>query len=118
MFGTDWIDPNRPIVIAINYTDMPSGAEPVIAALVPYVRKNDDFHISYSAVSKMDHYLVPLPKAGAVVPDQMAYQLAEAAREKPTGFLSATIAASQLLTKADTQSQKMLLDLEGKMTAS
>ncbi|MEZ4565877.1 MAG: hypothetical protein R2860_02530 [Desulfobacterales bacterium] len=47
----------------------------------------------------------------------MAYQLAEAAREKPTGFLSATIAASQLLTKADTQSQKMLLDLEGKMTA-
>ena len=118
LFGTDWIDPNRPIVIAINYTDMPSGAQPAMAALVPYVRKNDDFHISYSAVSKMDHYLVPLPpKAGAVVPDQMAYHLAEAAREKPTGFLSATIAASQLLTKADTQIQKMLLDLEGKMTA-
>ena len=118
LFGTDWIDPNRPIVIAINYSDMPSGAQPVMAALVPYVRKNDDFHISYSAVSKMDHYLVPLPpKAGAVVPDQMAYQLAEASREKPTGFLSATIAASQLLTKADTQIQKMLLDLEGKMTA-
>lgn len=55
LFGTDWIDPNRPIVIGINYENMTAGAQPLMAALVPFVRKNDDFHISYGAIAKMDH---------------------------------------------------------------
>ncbi len=116
LFGTDWIDPDRSIVIGINFENMASDAKPVMAALVPYIRQNEDFHISYNAVSKIDHYIVPLPPGeGVVVSDQMAYDLAKASLKKPDGLLSVELAASRLLNKADSQIEKMLLELDSKM---
>ena len=116
LFGTDWIDPSRPIVIGINFKNMAADEKPVMAALVPYVRQNEDFHISYNAVSKIDHYIVSLPpEAGAVVSDQMAYDLAQAATKNSDGMLSAEIAISQLLNKADSQVRKMILELDSKI---
>ena len=116
LFGTDWIDPARSIVIGINFENMAADAKPIMAALVPYTRQNEDFHISYNAVSKIDHYIVPLPPGeGGVVSDQMAYDLAEASLKKPDGLLSMELAASQLLNKADSQIRKMLLELDSKL---
>ncbi|MBC2717159.1 MAG: tetratricopeptide repeat protein [Desulfobacteraceae bacterium] len=116
LFGTDWIDPDRSIVIGINFENMAADAKPVMAALIPYTRQNEDFHISYDAVSKIDHYLVPLPPGeGGVVSDQMAYDLVQASLKKQDGLLSMELAASQLLNKADSQIEKMLLELDSKM---
>lgn len=116
LFGTDWIDPDRSIVIGINFENMNSDAKPVMAALIPYIRQNEDFHISYGAVSKIDHYLISLPPdEGGVVSAQMALDLAQASLQKQTGLLSMELAASQLLNKADSQIQKMLLELDAKM---
>ena len=116
LFGTDWIDPNRSIVIGINFENMNSDAKPVMAALIPYIRQNEDFHISYGAVSKIDYYLVSLPPGeGGVISAQMAHDLARASLKKQDGLLSMEIAASQLLNKADRQIQKMLLELDAKM---
>ncbi len=116
LFGTDWIDPDRPIVIGIDFKNMAPGAKPKMAALIPYTRQNEDFHISYNAVSKIDHYIVSLPPdEGNVVSDQMAYDLARASLKKPDGMLSMELAASQLLNKADSQIQKMLLELDSKL---
>lgn len=125
LFGTDWIDPERPIVIGINYENMTAGAQPVMAALVPFVRENDDFHISYGAIAKTDYYLVPLPPGpDSTISTQMAYDLARAAEKKPDSLLSAKVAASQLLNKADVQIRKMImgmddnkLDLDSKLEA-
>ena len=116
LFGTDWIDPDRAIVIGINFENMAAETKPVMAALVPYTRQNEDFHISYGAVSKIDHYIVSLPPVeGGVVSDQMAYDLSEASLKKPDGMLSMELAASQLLNKADSQIEKMLLELDRKI---
>ncbi len=116
LFGTDWIDPGRPIVLGITYKDQAAGTAPVMAAFVPFVRKNDDFHISYSAVSRLDHYIVPLPPGkGAPVDDLMADALARAARETSNGLLAVEIAASRLIEKAEPQIQKMLLDLDTRL---
>jgi len=116
LFGTDWIDPARSIVIGINFDNMASDTKPVMAALVPYIRQNEDFHISYGAVSKIDHYLISLPPGeGGGVSNQMALDLAQASLKKQTGLLSMELAASQLLNKADSQIQKMLLELDAKM---
>lgn len=116
LFGTDWIDPNRSIVIGINFENMNSEAKPVMAALIPYIRQNEDFHISYGAVSKIDYYLVSLPPGeGGVISAQMAHDLAAASLKKQDGLLSMEIAASQLLNKADRQIQKMLLELDARM---
>jgi len=116
LFGTDWIDPARSIVIGINFEDMSSNAKPVMAALIPYIRQNEDFHISYGAVSKIDHYLISLPPGeGGVVSNQMARDLARASLKKQDGLLTMELAASQLLKKADSQIQKMLLELDSKM---
>ncbi len=115
LFGTDWIDPARSIVIGINFDDMDSNAKPTMAALIPYIRKNDDFHISYGAVSKIDHYLITLPPGeGGVISNQMALDLARASLKKQDGLLTMELAASQLLNKADNQIQKMLLELDSK----
>ena len=95
---------------------MQKDEEPTITALVPFIRKNEDFHLSYNAVSKMDYYLVPLPPGKELaITDQMHYDLAEAARTQPEGIISIELATSQLLKKADQKIQNMLLALDSKL---
>ena len=116
LFGTDWIDPNRAIVIGMDFNKMQADEEPTITALVPFIRKNEDFHLSYNAVSKINYYLVPLPPGKELaITDQMHYNLAEAARTRPEGIISIELAASQLLKKADQKIQNMLLELDSKL---
>ena len=42
LFGTDWIDPNRAIVIGMDFNKIQTEEEPTITALVPFIRKNED----------------------------------------------------------------------------
>lgn len=116
LFGIDWIDPDRPIVIGIRFENLKTETKPTMAAFVPYVRQNEDFHISYGAVSKIDHYLIAIPPgSGNAVSDEMAYDLGQAAGKTPDGLLSMEIAVSRLLNKADTKIQKMILDFDNKI---
>jgi len=117
MFGTDWIDPNRAIVIGMDFNNnMKPDEEPAITALIPFIRRNEDFHLSYNAVSKIDYYLVPLPPGKELaISDQMHYDLAEAAKIRPKGIISIELSSSQLLKKADKQIQTMLLEFDSKM---
>jgi len=115
LFGTDWIDPNRSIVIGINFNKIQADEKPKMTALVPFIRKNEDFHLSYNAVSKFDYYLIPLPPGQSLaINDQTHYDLAEAAATKPKGIISIKLAPSQLLKKADSQIQNMLSELNNK----
>jgi hypothetical protein len=116
LFGTDWIDPNRAIVIGMNFNKMQADATPTMTALIPFIKRNEDFHLSYNAVSKIDYYLVPLPIGKELaITDQVHYNLAEAARTQQKGIISIELASSQLLKKADKQIQNMLLKIDSKL---
>jgi len=119
LFGTEWIDVSRPIVIGINFKNMQPDQLPQMAALVPYKIPNEDFHLSYNAVSGVDHYIIALPPGqgdiGGLVPAQMENALTDASEEQTKGLITVELAASQMLKKADKQIQNMLLELDKNM---
>jgi len=118
LFGTDWIDPARSIVIGIHFNKMQADEKPVMAAVIPFVRQNEDFHIAYNATAKMDHYIVSLPPGqGGPVSDQMGHDLDKLSRTPGDGVLSMEMAASQLMAKADQQIEKYLQTLEREIKA-
>ena len=118
LFGTDWIDPSRSIVIGLQFNQMQADAKPVIGALIPFVRQSEDFQISYNAAAKLDHYVLSLPPGqGGAVSDAMAEALAAASRTPAEGVLFMDIAASQMLAKAGPQIEKWLQTLDDQLKA-
>ncbi len=117
--GTDWIDVNRSIVIGLWFKDLQTGQKPMMAALIPFARPNDNFRMAYNAVSGDDYYIVPLPPAtGQPVTEQMEKGLVAGSKASPQGVVSVEIAAAQLVEKARPQVQDMLLGLQQGMPAS
>lgn len=55
--GTDWIDPQRCIVFAVQLKE----PQPLSIALVPFRKTNELFQGMFSAVSGPDYYLLPIP---------------------------------------------------------
>jgi hypothetical protein len=120
LFGTEWIDLRRSIVIGINYKSMAPDQTPQMAALMPYKYPNEDFHLSYNAVSGGDHYILSLPPGqgdkGGLVSAQMENALVAASESKIDGIVMMELAASQMLKKADNQIQNFLLEMDKELT--
>jgi hypothetical protein len=95
--GTDWIDPDRSIVISM----VNAGAETRWIALIPYRSANPNFQMAYSAIDGGDHYLTGFPPQPGVPisPSVKTRMLAASTTEADSGLL-VEAAASDLLTMA------------------
>jgi Flp pilus assembly protein TadD len=58
LMGTHWIDPARPIVVGVNFSNGVSAA----TALVPFKQPNPDFQSAYNAKPGPDYYVLALPQ--------------------------------------------------------
>ena len=112
LHGTDWIDPERNIVIGVF---LQKGAldSPDVAALVPFREPNENFRENYGATGGNDYYVVSLPPGkGGIVSDQMEDALRGASLSSSEGLVSFELAASQILAKAEEPVEKMLQGFE------
>lgn len=117
--GTEWIDPDRSIIVGINFNEMGTDDKPVIAALIPFTEENESFKDTYNAVSGNNYYIVPLPPGqGGIISDQMKVGLVSISLIPGDGFFSLEVSPGNLLQKADKQIQKFLMDLEKKTPAN
>ncbi len=100
--GTDWIDPDRLIVIGVDLTD----ETPRIAALIPYRTVNETFEQAYAAKAGADYYLFPLPP-GAALPaaGDIETKLVAASTSEAESLITAEIEAYDIL-----QSQRGMVD--------
>jgi hypothetical protein len=55
--GTDWIDPRRSVVMALQLQE----TQPLAVVLIPFKKPNEIFKSMFNAASGPNHYLVPLP---------------------------------------------------------
>jgi len=117
--GTEWIDPDRSIIVGINFNEIGTDDKPVIAALIPFREENKSFKNTYNAVSGNNYYIVPLPPGqGAIISDQMKVGLVSASLIPGDGFFSLEVSPAKLLQKADKQIQKFLMELEEKTSGN
>ena len=113
--GTEWIDPDRSIIVGINFNELGRDDKPAIAALIPFIEENESFKNTYNAVSGNNYYIVPLPPGqGGIISDHMKVGLVSTSLVPGDGFFSLEISAAKLVQKADKQIQKFLMDLEKK----
>jgi tetratricopeptide (TPR) repeat protein len=113
--GTEWIDPDRSIVLGAFFTRIDAESMD-FAALIPFRTANDDFQMAYNAVAGGDYYIVSLPPGkGGIVSDRMETALVEASLKPPEGMLSVDVAAAQVLQKAEPDIRKKISELEAEM---
>jgi len=118
LLGTDWIDPERAIVIGATFN--PAGTQAAdYAALVPFRRPNEDFQANYNATAGSNYYIVSLPpQKGGVVSDRMEEALAAASLSPPEALVSLDVAASRLIERAEPQIKKQLDAIEQQIAQS
>ena len=117
--GTEWIDPDRSIIVGINFNEIGTDDKPVIAALIPFTEENESFKDTYNAVSGNNYYIVPLPPGqGGIISDQMKVGLVSTSLIPGDGFFSLEVSVGKVLQKADKQIQNFLMDLEKKTPAN
>ncbi|MCF8111668.1 MAG: tetratricopeptide repeat protein [Desulfobacteraceae bacterium] len=109
LMGTDWIDPDRAVVIGLNFYEDQMEKEPDMAVLVPFIQPNEDFATVHGAIKKSDHYLIPMQKeTPAHLDPELASVLAEEAKNPGKRFVTMDIAVPRVLDKADSQIQQLL----------
>lgn len=118
LYGIHWIDPERSVVIGIEYPKDKPQSKPEMAALIPFTQKNQSFQSAYPVIERDDYYVMALPPArsnAAGVPDFLEKALAAAAETPSEQFLEVDVGAGRMLEKADRQIQDMLLGLDEKI---
>ncbi len=109
--GTDWIDPERAIVIGAVFNPA-AEKDTSAAALIPFRKPNENFKTNYNAIAGSDYYIFALPPGqGGVVSDPMEEALITASLSAPEGLVSADIAAARLIDKAEPQIKAKLQKL-------
>ncbi|MBS3754695.1 MAG: tetratricopeptide repeat protein [Desulfobacterales bacterium] len=120
LMGTHWIDPDRAVVIGLNFD--PEQMQRQLYAgtlLVPFAQPNEDFAARHGARKKDDYYLVPLQQhPDAPVDPELASTLAEASEQPVERFVSVDIAASRILGKTEQQIKQLLSAMEEQMAAA
>ncbi|MFP4571857.1 MAG: tetratricopeptide repeat protein [Desulfobacterales bacterium] len=113
LMGTHWIDPDRAMVIGVNFHEDQVGKEPDMAALVPFIEPNDDFAATHGAVKKTGHYLISMQEDTSVpVSPELASALAQEAKQPGEDFVTVDIAVPRILNKADNQIKQLLALIE------
>ena len=107
--GTDWIDPQRPVVIGIEMV----GDQFSAAALVPFSRPNDNFAAAFNAMPAQDHYIVSLPPGNPLaLSDAALASLVSASGVRPQSSISIEVAAQRLLQKASPMLNQRVAQME------
>ena len=113
--GTDWIDPDRSIVIGAFLKSEPT-EKPDVAALFPFRHPSNDFENIYSPVIGGDYYIIRLPRqSGGIVSDRMEHALVACSRRPHEGLITLDVPLSQLIDKAEPQIQEKLDAVEEAM---
>ncbi len=101
--GTDWIDPNRSIVIgAFLKSEISETAD--FAALIPFTQPNEGFSEQYQPVTGADYYIVRLPpQKGGIISDRIEKALVAASLKEPEGMVTLDLALSRILDKFEPQ---------------
>jgi tetratricopeptide (TPR) repeat protein len=114
LMGTDWIDPQRPIVIGIRMTE----PQPQMSAYIPFRSPNQNFQSAYQATVRDNYYLMTLPpgQGGAIAP-ALESTLVKAAAIAPEGRLDLQIDVADLLRNNRDQIDQALKQWEAQINA-
>lgn len=94
--GTDWIDPDRLIVIGIEF----EGNQPISAILVPFLRPNANFQAMFNAKTGSDYYMISLPPgAPQIISESFEDTLVKESSAKSKTTIMAQIIVDRLLEK-------------------
>ncbi len=95
--GTDWIDPERSIVVGM----VVQGDASNWIALIPYRTANANFQMAYGAIAGDDYYLTAFPpQPGFTVSPDVKARLLSASVETAASSLVVEAAARELLAMA------------------
>jgi len=109
LFGTEWIDPSRPIVFGVFVEETQSRS----AVLIPFRQPNADFQSQFNASNEKDAYIVAFPTNQPVtVSTAFKNALKGASRSKDKSFISVQIGVQKLMVKGEQQIQEMLMQIE------
>ena len=106
LLGTDWIDPDRLIVLGGTLTQEQFDA----AVFIPFSTPNPDFQAAMNALAGPDYYVFGFPTAGApaIVTDPVKNALVASSKTGTKDFFSIEISVSQLLQKGDRKIQEFI----------
>lgn len=112
--GTDWIDPRRSVVIAMQLHE----TQPLAVVLIPFQKPNELFKSMFNATSGPNHYLVSLPP-GQEISFSTANEKILLVESNKTSNKSITlkIGVDQVLKNSESQIRGMLMDMENTQPA-
>ena len=104
--GTEWIDPNRVIVLGGTVKQDQFEA----AVLIPFKTPNPDFQTAMNASAGPDYYVFGFPRPGApdAVPEALENALVASSKTGTKDFFSLEISINQLLQKGDKKIQEFI----------
>lgn len=108
LYGLEWIDFSRLIVVGIELKD----SKPNIVAFIPFKTPSENFKIKWGATAGPDYYLVSLPPGKNGNPELLASALETASRSESAASLSVEVAVGSLLKKAEEPINQLLTQVE------
>jgi hypothetical protein len=109
LFGTDWIDPSRPVVFGVSVEETQSRS----AVIIPFKQPNPEFQAQYNASNEEDAYIVAFPTNQPVaVSPAFKNALKGASRKKDQSFITVDIGLQKLMIKGEQQIQQILNQIE------
>ncbi|MBW2591977.1 MAG: tetratricopeptide repeat protein [Deltaproteobacteria bacterium] len=107
--GTDWIDPDRQIVIGLEL----AGEQYISGILIPHIRPNANFQAAFNAKIGSDYYMISLPPGSPqVISENMEEALLKAGSSKSKTTIMAQVTVDRLLKKNREQIDSWLEKIE------
>ena len=113
--GTAWIDPERLIVITVDYAT----EKPVAIAMIPFKERNDMFQAAFNASRGLDYYIftIPADQKSLILP-KLETAMVEVSRAKAPAGIAVEILAANLLKQHDARIKKGLNQINALATAA
>ncbi len=109
LYGTEWIDPDRRIVIGIEMKN----SQPIGTALIPFRQANVDFQTTFQASVGPDYYILSFPPGQEVnISGELEAALNAASKARTAISISGELRVSELLKKEEGKIQEALKNLE------
>ena len=112
--GTDWIDPRRSVVIAMQLHE----TQPLAVVLIPFQKPNELFKSMFNATSGPNHYLVSLPPGREINFSTANEKILLIESNKTSNkSIALKIGVDQVLKKSEPQIRGMLMDMQNTQPA-
>ena len=106
--GTEWIDPDRLIIIGVMLEE----PKPEMAVLIPFRHPNPNFQNTFNASAGPNYYVLTLPPGQNVQSNDLETAMVSASKSKIKTTLSVEAAVSHVIQKKNEQIREMLTQLE------